>query len=166
MTTYANKLRDWTYEHIFTSLKFHNLKSLYVGNLLQCQVTFFSLFTFMHWRRKWQPTPVFLLGETQGQWSLVGCRLWGHTESDTTKANQQLAVGRQMEEMYMIFCSLIVSPQNQQRTKAQRLNPVEQIQLLPDLRSLRTGTIPTHHVSSVSNTVPGSKSRHKECLLS
>ena len=48
--------------------------------------TTFSLFTLMHWRRKWQPTPVFLPGESQGQGSLVGCRLWGHTESDTTKA--------------------------------------------------------------------------------
>ena len=45
-----------------------------------------SLFTFMHWRRKWQPTPVFLPGESQGWWSLEGCRLWGHTESDTTEA--------------------------------------------------------------------------------
>ena len=42
--------------------------------------TSLSLFTFMHWRRKWQPTPVFLLGESQGWGSLVGCRLWGHTE--------------------------------------------------------------------------------------
>ena len=37
-------------------------------------------------RRKWQPTPVFLPGESQGRRSLVGCRLWGHTESDTTEA--------------------------------------------------------------------------------
>ena len=37
-------------------------------------------------RRKWQPTPVFLLGESQGWGSLVGCHLWGHTESDTTEA--------------------------------------------------------------------------------
>ena len=35
-----------------------------------------SLFTFMHWRRKWQPTPVFLPGESQGRQGLVGCRLW------------------------------------------------------------------------------------------
>ena len=48
--------------------------------------TSLSLFTFMHWRRKWQPTPVFLPGESQGQRSLVGCRLWGPTESDTTEA--------------------------------------------------------------------------------
>ena len=48
--------------------------------------TSLSLFTFKHWRRKWQPTPVFLPGESQGRGSLVGCRLWGRTESDTTEA--------------------------------------------------------------------------------
>ena len=48
--------------------------------------TSLSLFTFMHWRKKWLPTPVFLPGESQGQRSLVGCRLWGRTESDTTEA--------------------------------------------------------------------------------
>ena len=48
-------------------------------------VTSLSLFTSMHWRRKWQPTPVFLPGESQGRGSLVGCRLWGHTESETTE---------------------------------------------------------------------------------
>ena len=52
-------------------------------------VTSLSLFTFMHWRRKWQPTPVFLPGESQGQRSLVGCCLWGRTESDTTEVTQQ-----------------------------------------------------------------------------
>ena len=55
--------------------------------------TSLSLFTYMHCRRKWQPTPVFLPGESQGRAGLVGCRLWGCTESDTTKAmQQQLAV--------------------------------------------------------------------------
>jgi len=49
-------------------------------------VTSLSLFTFMHWRRKWKPTPVFLPGESQGWWSLLGCRLWGLTESDMTEA--------------------------------------------------------------------------------
>ena len=48
--------------------------------------TSFSLFTFKHWRRKWQPTPVFLPKESQRCGSLVGCRLWGRTESDTTEA--------------------------------------------------------------------------------
>ena len=48
--------------------------------------TSLALFTFMHWRRKWQPTPVLLPGESQGQGSLGGCRLWGCTELDTTEA--------------------------------------------------------------------------------
>ena len=47
--------------------------------------TSLSLFTFMHWTRKWQHTPVFLPGESQGWGSLMGCRLWGCTESDTTE---------------------------------------------------------------------------------
>ena len=45
----------------------------------------YSLFTFMHWRRKWQPTLMFLPGESQGWGSLVGCHLWDRTESDTTE---------------------------------------------------------------------------------
>ena len=45
-------------------------------------------FPFPSWRRKWQPTPVFLPGESQGRGSLVGCRLWGHTELDTTEATE------------------------------------------------------------------------------
>ena len=60
-----------------------SMGSLRVG---QDSETSLSLSTFMHWRRKWQPTPVFLPGESQGQGGLVGCRLWGRTESDTTEA--------------------------------------------------------------------------------
>ena len=44
--------------------------------------TSLSLFTFMHWRKKWQPTPVFLPGESQGQRSLVGCH-YGVAQSRT-----------------------------------------------------------------------------------
>ena len=47
--------------------------------------TSLSLFTFMLWRRKQQPTPVFLPGESQGRGSLVGCHLWGRTESGMTE---------------------------------------------------------------------------------
>ena len=43
-------------------------------------------FHFHALERKWQPTPVFLPGESQGRGSLVGCRLWGRTESDMTEA--------------------------------------------------------------------------------
>ena len=45
----------------------------------------FTFHFFMHWRRKWQPTPVFLPGGSHEQKTLVGCRLWGCTESDTTE---------------------------------------------------------------------------------
>ena len=51
--------------------------------------TSLSLFTFMHCRRKWQLTPIFLHREFQGQRSLVGCLLWGRTELDTTDVTQQ-----------------------------------------------------------------------------
>ena len=43
-------------------------------------------FTFLHWRSKWQHTPLFLPGEPQGQRSLVGCLLWDCIEPDTTEA--------------------------------------------------------------------------------
>ena len=68
----------WTEE----SGRLQSMGSLRVGN---DWATSLSLFTFMHWRRKWQPTPVFLPGESQGWGSLVGCHLWGRTESDTTE---------------------------------------------------------------------------------
>ena len=52
--------------------------------------TLLSRFPFMHWRRKWQPIPVFLPGESQGWGSLVDCRLWGrrvgHDWSDLAAA--------------------------------------------------------------------------------
>ena len=63
--------------------RLQSMGSLGVGH---DSATSLSLFTFLHWRRKWQPTPVFLPGESQGRGSLVGCRLWGRTESDTTEA--------------------------------------------------------------------------------
>ena len=47
--------------------------------------TSLSLSTFTHWRRKWQPTPVFLPGESHERRSLVGCSPWGCTELDTTE---------------------------------------------------------------------------------
>ena len=48
-------------------------------------MTSLSFFTFMHWRRKRQPTPMFLPGESQGQGSLACCSAWSHKESDTTE---------------------------------------------------------------------------------
>ena len=52
-----------------------------------CQIPLRSLLwlTLTWWRRKWQPTPVLLPGESNGQRSLAGCSSWGHKESDTTE---------------------------------------------------------------------------------
>ena len=65
--------------------RLQSMRSLRVGHDWE---TSLSLFTFMHWRRKWQHAPVFLPGESQGWWSLMGCRLGGRTESDPTEATQ------------------------------------------------------------------------------
>ena len=62
--------------------RLQSIRSLRVGH---DWATSLSLFIFMPWRRKWQPTPVFLPGESQGWGSLVGCRLWGPTELDTAE---------------------------------------------------------------------------------
>ena len=72
--------------------------------------TSLSLFTFMHWRRKWQPTPVFLPGESQGQRSLVGCCLWGRTFLDMTEATQQQQIEEKLSKrgttyFFLMLCS-------------------------------------------------------------
>ena len=87
-------LRTWGGEGNGTPLQYSCLENPMDGRLQSMgslrvehdQATSLSLFTFMHWRRKWRPTPVFMTGESQGQGSLVGCHLWGRTESDTTEA--------------------------------------------------------------------------------
>ena len=58
-----------------------------MGLLSQTRLSVFTFtFHFHALENKWQPPPVFLPGESQGRGSLVGCRLWGRTESDTTEA--------------------------------------------------------------------------------
>ena len=73
--------------------------------------TSFSLFTFMHCRRKWQPTPVFLPGESQGQRSLVGCRLWGHRVrhdwSNLAAAAAAAVIGHLFPPMQIWFYSFL-----------------------------------------------------------
>ena len=57
-----------------------------VKNLPAAQETLFRyLARKIPWRRKWQPTPVFLPGEFHGQRSLVNYSPWGRKESDTTE---------------------------------------------------------------------------------
>ena len=78
-------------------------------------------FTFMHWRRKWQPTPVFLLGESQGWGSLVGCCLLGRTESDTTEATQQ-----QQQHISYIVIYTLCNLKHQSQPPQTKLNRVTQ----------------------------------------
>ena len=80
MATHSSTLA-WKIPRMEESGMLQSMGSLRVGH---DWATSLSFFTFMYWRRKWQPTPVFLPGESQGRGSLVGCRLWGRTESDTT----------------------------------------------------------------------------------
>ena len=69
-----------------SSLAWKMLQSMGLLRVGHDWATSLSLFIFMQWRRKWQPTPVFLPGESQGQGTLLGCGLWSHTELDTTEA--------------------------------------------------------------------------------
>ena len=52
------------------------LQSIGLLGVRQDWVSSLSPFHFHAWRRTWQPTPVFLPGESQARGSLVGCRLW------------------------------------------------------------------------------------------
>ena len=65
-----------------------------------------SLVGYSPWGCKKQPTPVFLPEGSQGQGSLVGCRLWGRTVSDTTEATSQqqdLATKRQQTVLFLLI---------------------------------------------------------------
>ena len=80
---------------VFSEWAYHGAKAPEVSGfpyVLCCTLTFFFALcipiAMAHehaWRRKWQYSPVFLLGKSQGRGSLVGCHLWGRTESDTTE---------------------------------------------------------------------------------
>ena len=65
--------------------------------------TSLSLFTFMHWRRKWQHTSAFLPGESQGRGSLVGWHLWGRTESGRTRLKRLSSSSNALIESYTLF---------------------------------------------------------------
>ena len=99
--------------------------------------TSFSVFTFMHWRRKWQPTPVFLPGESQERGNLVGCCLWGRTESDTTEATQQ----QQQNQAISISIGPIIREGNgtHSNTLAWKIPWTEEPGRLQSMGSLRVG---------------------------
>ena len=61
------------------------------------------------WRRKWQPTPVFLPRESQGQSSLVDCGPWGHKEWDTTEATEQACMLYSRTWLFIPLCVTFAS---------------------------------------------------------
>ena len=79
-----------------------SMRSLRVGH---DWATSLSLFTFMHWRRKWQPIPVFLPGESQGQGSLVSC-CYGVAQSRTQL--KQLG-GSSIYDVNLLLHSLLIA---------------------------------------------------------
>ena len=62
----------------------------------------------MHWRSKWQPTPLFFPGECQGRRSLVGCHLWGHIELDMTEVTYQQGGKRPVLKNCMIMMMMMM----------------------------------------------------------
>ena len=71
-----------------------------------------SLFTFMCWRRKWQPTPVFLPGESQGRGSLVGCRLRGRRVRHDWSDLEAAAAAELIPEKASTHCRCVYSGPN------------------------------------------------------
>ena len=57
--------------------------------LPECKTGGLNKHKYLYQRRQWHPTPVLMPGESHGRKSLLGCRLWGRTESDTTDATLQ-----------------------------------------------------------------------------
>ena len=85
----------------WTQIKLCLCCSFFSFSLKMASIFYFLCFLMaVHflWRRKWQPTPVFLPGESHGRRSLVGCSPWGRTESDTTEATWQ-----QQQQYIFIF---------------------------------------------------------------
>ena len=89
--------------------------------------TSLSLFTFIHWKRTWHPTPVFLPGESWGRGSLVGCHLRGRTESDTT------------EQLHVYFHALEKEMATHSSVLAWRIPETEEPSGLPSTGSHRVG---------------------------
>ena len=93
-------------------------------------VTLLSLFTFMHWRRKRQPTPVFLPGESQGRGSVVGCRLWGRTESHMTEVTYFRPVSLMNTDTKLL--NTVIANRIQQDNK--RIRHHNQVEFMPGMQ--------------------------------
>ena len=97
--------RAWKIPWIEEPGRLQSMGSLRVGHNWE---TSLLLFTFMHWRRKWQPTPVFLPGESQGRGSPVGCCLWGRTVGHDWSDLAELTLGDWVLPWHILECILSV----------------------------------------------------------
>ena len=77
-------LIQFLFHMIINYMNFQNMTYFFWYHLNGCVIHLINKTSTKDWRRKWQPTPVFLPGESHGRRSLVGCSPWGRTESDTT----------------------------------------------------------------------------------
>ena len=64
-----------------------------------------------HWRRKWQPIPVFLPEESHGQRSLGGQGPWGHRESDTTEVTEHACMGLSLGKLGFMVLNFTIKKQ-------------------------------------------------------
>ena len=120
MATHSSTLA-WKISCAEEAGRLQSMGSLRVGH---DGATSLSLFSFMHWRRKWQPTPVFLPGESQGRGSLVGCRLWGRTESDTTEATWQQQQQQPTSSPLASMCIMVALPPERRKAQCIELSSV------------------------------------------
>ena len=118
-------------------VRLQSMGTLWVGH---DWATSLSLFTFMHWRRKWQPTLVFLPGESQGRGSLVGCRLWGCTESDKTEVIWRRQQQLETKTLHAAWCGLKKKKKDRKMGSTEwgtNLLHHEPLWVLFDLRNIR-----------------------------
>ena len=80
MSAVQKNVQLYTHTHIYIVFLFHILFHYGLSQDIE-----YSSLCYIVQRRKWQLTPVFLPRESQGHRSLVGCRLWRHTELDMTE---------------------------------------------------------------------------------
>ena len=91
--------------------RLQSMGSLRVGH---DSVTSLSLFTFTHWRKQWQPTPILLPGESQGQRSLLGA-VYGVTQSRTrlmplSKSSSLMVEDREIEQRRQWYPTPVLLP--------------------------------------------------------
>ena len=110
----------------------------------------------MHWRRKWQPTPAFLPGESQGRRSLVGCLLWRRTESNTTEAtqHQEQQQGSQSPHLGLFSSIPAVPPGFTSQDTCSVLLPRFSTPVLTDLWGLPSTLFSIHRPVGRTNLAP------------